>query len=193
LIFDTGLAGQSVPSGFKSWRTLLNHGEADWQRFDDLATASNTIAARLFSSGTTGLPKAAEISHYNFIAQHCMVQEFVHRPYKATTIIPLPFFHVAVAPRTHFSPLKSGVKTYIMRRFELEGFLRNVEQFGITDIIIVPPIVISIVMSDLRRKYSLASLRWAQVGAAPLSKETQARLKALLGKDVPFTQVSVTP
>jgi hypothetical protein len=45
---------QQVPNGFKSWTTLLEHGEEDWERFDDVETSKNTTAARLFSSGTTG-------------------------------------------------------------------------------------------------------------------------------------------
>lgn len=53
LIFD-GLEGQVVPEGFKSWRVLLEQGEDDWVRFDDLETSKNTTAGHLFSSGTTG-------------------------------------------------------------------------------------------------------------------------------------------
>jgi 4-coumarate--CoA ligase len=190
LIFDTGLPGQSVPSGFKSWRTLFNHGVSDWEKFDDLQTAKNTQAARLFSSGTTGLPKAAVLSHYNFIAQETMISVFFPRPYVATFMIALPMFHVAVAPRAHFSPLRSGVKTYFMRRFELEPFLANIERYGITELITVPPIVIAIIMSPLRHKYSLKSIKQANCGAAPLGKETQAKLQALLEPGVPLTQVT---
>jgi acyl-CoA synthetase (AMP-forming)/AMP-acid ligase II len=62
-IFD--ILGQAVPRGFRSWNELLQYGEEDWERFDDLETAKNTTATRLFSSGTTGLPKAAELTHYN--------------------------------------------------------------------------------------------------------------------------------
>lgn len=67
-VFDN--LGQSIPPGRRSWRELVHHGEEDWVRFNDLKTANETTAARLFSSGTTGLPKAATITHYNLIAQH---------------------------------------------------------------------------------------------------------------------------
>ena len=103
LIFNEG--GQAVPEGFKSWRVLLEHGEQDWVRFNDKATSEKTSAARLFSSGTTGLPKALDMSHYNFgkkvdheelrfclqnlhlmtdddpVAQHTLVMEYRPRPY----------------------------------------------------------------------------------------------------------------
>jgi 4-coumarate--CoA ligase len=50
--------------------TLQEHGEEDWERFDDLERVEGTPAARLFSSGTTGMPKALDMSHYNFVSRH---------------------------------------------------------------------------------------------------------------------------
>ena len=80
-IFD--VLGQDFPEGFKSWEVLLNHGEKDWLRFNDLQAAQNTTAARMFSSGTTGLPKAAIVSHYNLIAQHELA--YTHKkPYRVS-------------------------------------------------------------------------------------------------------------
>lgn len=67
-IFD--VHDQSVPAGYKSFKALMQHGEKDWVRFDDEKTCKETTATRLFSSGTTGLPKAAVLTHYNLIAEH---------------------------------------------------------------------------------------------------------------------------
>lgn len=72
----------NIPSGFESWRTLLSHGERDWVRFDDEERSKRVTAARLFSSGTTGLPKAAAISHSNLVAQHMLVNEVKPVPYE---------------------------------------------------------------------------------------------------------------
>ena len=72
----------AIPTGFESWRTLLTHGERDWIRFDNEEQSRRTTAARLFSSGTTGLPKSAAISHYNLVAQHILVHEVHPVPYE---------------------------------------------------------------------------------------------------------------
>lgn len=66
-IFD--VLGQTIPDSFKSFRDLMKHGEEDWVRFDNEETSRKTTAARLFSSGTTGPPKAAALSHFNLVAQ----------------------------------------------------------------------------------------------------------------------------
>lgn len=81
-IFD--VHGQSIPQGFRSWTELMSHGEQDWVRFDDKATSMQTTAALLFSSGTTGLPKAAVVSHYNLVAQHTVAVDSVKVPYEVS-------------------------------------------------------------------------------------------------------------
>ncbi|CAK1367525.1 unnamed protein product [Cercospora beticola] len=188
LIFDNR-ERQKVPNGFKSWRTLLEHGEEDWERFDDVEISKKTTAARMFSSGTTGLPKAAMLTHYNLIAQHIQINDWKPKPYQIKRLQCTPMFHVATAPCTHFSPLNNGVDTYIMRRFDLEAFLKYIEKYEITDCATVPPMVLQIINSDWTKKYSMKSIKFATCGAAPLEKTQQAKFQALLAKDAPFTQV----
>ncbi|KAJ5807954.1 AMP-dependent synthetase/ligase [Penicillium riverlandense] len=187
-VFDN--LGQPVPAGRRSWKQLMSFGEEDWVRFDDPKTASETTAARLFSSGTTGLPKAVTITHSNLIAQHEFVLGANPRPYAITRIIAVPVFHASAAPVTHISTLKSGAAAYVMRRFDLEGFLATVEKYNVTDLAMVPPIVIAILMSPLSQKRPyLRKVRLAACGAAPLDKDIQARFRKLMGDNGPFTQV----
>jgi 4-coumarate--CoA ligase len=101
----------------------------------------------------------------------------------------LPLFHAASNPVAVITPFRAGHATYVMRRFELETYLANIEKYSITELAIVPPIAIAIIMSPITKKYSLKSIRQAACGAAPLGKGPQARLRALLAEDAPFTQV----
>ena len=79
-IFD--VLKQPIPTGFRSWEALMQHGEKDWVRFDDEKTSKSTAATRLYSSGTTGLPKAATLTHHNLISQHTLVHEATWKPYE---------------------------------------------------------------------------------------------------------------
>lgn len=74
--------GQAIPTGMTSWRSLMNHGEQDWVRFNNQEAAHSTTAMRLFSSGTTGLPKAVTITHANLVAQHELTLGCHPRPYQ---------------------------------------------------------------------------------------------------------------
>ncbi|KAL4955775.1 hypothetical protein BDW69DRAFT_182240 [Aspergillus filifer] len=179
-----------MPEGMVSWKSLFEAGQEDWVAFDDEERAKRTCAARLFSSGTTGLPKAVTITHHNLVAQQELVFEQNPRPYQASRIIATPLFHAAAAPSTHFGLLKSGHTLYIMRRFELSTFLHTFEKYAITDLTLVPPIAIAILMNDLTHSRPfLKSARVATCGAAPLDKGVQARIRKLMAPGAPFTQV----
>ncbi|KAF2476219.1 putative AMP-binding enzyme [Lindgomyces ingoldianus] len=183
---------EEFDDGQQSWRSLLNHGEEDWHRFDSEEISKDTTAMLLFSSGTTGLPKPAILSHHNLIAQHHIVFEHKPRPYDLSRLIALPMFHAATAPSTHTSALRSGHAQYIMRRFEVNAFMAYAEKYRITDLTLVPPMVTAIVMSPLpppQKKQHLQHVKAAFAGAAPLDKAMQARFQSLLSPSTPFTQI----
>jgi 4-coumarate--CoA ligase len=182
--------GEKAPEGgYLEWKDLLDKGEEDWVRFDDLETAKKTEAARLFSSGTTGLPKAASLSHYNLIAEHTLVFEAIPRPWKVRRLLALPMFHAATAPSAFCTPLRNGEKAYVLPRFDLEKWFWSCDEYKITDLTLVPPVAIMAINSPLKEKYSLKAAKIANAGAAPLDKGPQARMQALLGEGAPFTQV----
>lgn len=69
-IFAFDVLGNQVGNDYNvlSWNVLhRGHDEVDWERFDDATRSAETIVARLFSSGTTGLPKAMDLSVRNFV------------------------------------------------------------------------------------------------------------------------------
>ena len=71
-----------TPEESRSWRDLLNSGEADWIRFDNERIAKETPACMVTTSGTTGLPKLAILSHYSWVAFNSVVDDPVPKPYE---------------------------------------------------------------------------------------------------------------
>ena len=105
------------------------------------------------------------------------------------SLIALPVFHAAIAPLVHFGTLRSGYVAYIMRRFDLGPYLDFIGKYNITDLIVVPPILISILLCNLpAKKTSLKKIKSIVCGAAPLDKEIQSRFQKLLADGVPLTQ-----
>lgn len=83
--FTTRESQVPATTGLAPWTTLLKHGEADWRRLNDPSQAKTTVVARLFSSGTTGLPKPVDFTHYNLIAQHTLVYDAHPVPFEVRT------------------------------------------------------------------------------------------------------------
>ncbi|KAI8938197.1 Acyl-CoA synthetase actt5 [Plenodomus lindquistii] len=186
-IFDT--RGQAFPPGFRSWKWLLQHGQSDWIRITDLETLKNTDVARLTTSGTTGLPKMAGQSHYNATSFHVMSTDVETKPpWQKRQVAPLPMFHVMAVPGVHASPLRTGDPMWVMRRFELVPYLAAIEKHAITNLTMVPPLVIGIINAPVTKKYSLKSVRSVLVAAAPLDAISQQRLQALCAEDARCTQ-----
>jgi 4-coumarate--CoA ligase len=170
-------SAQIVPAGHKSWKHLLTYGEEDWVRFDSKEISEITPACRLFSSGTTGSPKAVQLTHYNLMAQHIGVMTADRRPYERIYIDSMPIFNASATPRLHFQNIYEGHVTYLLRRFDLNNVLQMIQDKKATELIIVPAMAIIIVMDGNARKYDLSSVRSVLVGAAPLDKSIQDRLR----------------
>lgn len=99
-------------------------------------------------------------------------------------------FHASAVPSTHTSALKAGHTVYVMRRFDLEAFLKVSLQYKITEVATVPPMAVAIVKSPLSKQQPfLKHVKSGSVGAAPLDKAVQAQFRALLGEGGRYTQV----
>ena len=85
-VFVLDISTQEIHAGQRSWNELLQHGEADWVKFKDADEAKETTAVLLSTSGTSGHPKAAMISHYNCIMQNIMLDDTKRKPYNASLL-----------------------------------------------------------------------------------------------------------
>lgn len=92
--------------------------------------------------------------------------------------------------RTNFnSALRAGVPTYIMRRFDVTKYFQYVQKYQITDLMVVPPIVVALIKSPLLDDPQyMKSVKFGLSGAAPLDVITQLELRKKL-PGVAFTQI----
>ena len=65
-IFVLDFHGEGFPTSFKSWKVLLDCGQKDWVQVQD---PKNTTAVYASTSGTSGLPKAAILTHAHLVSQ----------------------------------------------------------------------------------------------------------------------------
>lgn len=71
------------------------------------------------------------------------------------------------------------IPVYIMHRFDFQKMLQCVQNFRITELQLVPPIVVAMTKSPLVKQYDLSSVEYAGSGAAPLGAEVSAEFAKL--------------
>jgi 4-coumarate--CoA ligase len=84
----------------------------------------------------------------------------------------------------------------VMPKFELEDFCRIVQDFKVTFVYVVPPVVLMLSKHPVVEKYNLSSIRMMNSGAAPLTKEIQQsvwnRLKVPVKQGYGLSETSPT-
>jgi 4-coumarate--CoA ligase len=81
---------------FEALGSFLNYAESDWVHFNDEKRAKETIAALLFTSGTTGLPKAAAMSHFSLVSMNVAIRDLQPKPYEVRSLLILPQARLAL-------------------------------------------------------------------------------------------------
>ncbi|MCJ1394775.1 hypothetical protein MMC18_007655 [Xylographa bjoerkii] len=171
---------QPLPSEFRSWTELLQHGPCDWVTLS--SHEAETTAAVLYStSGTTGLPKAAMMSHAHCIDVASFIeQSSAGKPYTISRLVSLPLLHAFAAPIVHMSAFREGISTYLMPRFDLAKFSDAIERYQITEIPMVPAMMLAAVSSPSFTPNRLESVRHIWTAGAPLSLTVQNQFRSLL-------------
>ncbi|KIL87436.1 hypothetical protein FAVG1_09142 [Fusarium avenaceum] len=181
-LFDIPRAEPSSKFAHASVEDLINEGSklADLDQLEwTQGQGARQTAFLCFSSGTSGLPKAVMISHYNVISnvlQH-VTYDSVARAKKGVTTQAvtgfLPFSHIyGLVIMAHTSTWR-GDQVIVLPRFDFHDFLKSVQQYKIRQMFVVPPIIIQILRSkEVCAKYDLSSVKFVYCGAAPLGEET---------------------
>ena len=163
----------------------LTHGSSDWMRIDDEKTAKSTIACMFSTSGTTGLPKVSQISHYSLVNQNISVQSTSpQKPYSVRRLISLPFFNMFASGIVHVDPLRTGEPIYVLSKFDLKAFVTSIAKYQITDTATAPLMLVYMLKAGIPGlKGLLRSLRYIWNGSAPIDANTLNAFYELLSPE----------
>jgi len=156
------LVGPSA-EGCTPFAELLAHGDVPPAVALDPAA---DLALLPYSSGTSGLPKGVMLTHRACVAN--VLQQEGAIPFRADDRVLAPFFHATGFGVVANGALHAGATLVTMPRVDVEQFLGLIEQYRITAMIVVPPIVVALAKHPTVARSDLSSLRWVGCGAAPL-------------------------
>ncbi|KAK4506928.1 hypothetical protein PRZ48_000661 [Zasmidium cellare] len=196
-VFDSGIAtfeGKAKPQkGIQPWTNLLaSPSEAatlKWEEFTTRDQQKDRVVVLNYSSGTTGLPKGVEISHYNYIANaaqttalQALNPDFEEWRQRARGIAFLPMYHAYGQTFYGVNYPKLGVVLYVMRKYDFVTMLDWIQRYKITNLTLVPPIVVSLTKRKEVKDYDLSTLEGVGCGAAPLGKESIVDFESKFGQ-----------
>jgi acyl-CoA synthetase (AMP-forming)/AMP-acid ligase II len=139
------------------------------------------LAALPYSSGTTGYPKGVMLTHRNLVANLAQVDGAMPLSRDDVVIGVLPFFHIYGMQVILNLALRAGATIVTMPRFDLEGFLRIIQDHKVTRAYVVPPIALALAKHPLIDQFDLSSLQLVFSGAAPLGAELEEACTERLG------------
>lgn len=119
------------------------------------------------------------ISHRNVIANILQTSTFdksererIRPGYQEVCLGLLPQSHIySLVVICHISTYR-GDQVIILPKFDLQNYLKSIQQFKINSLYLVPPIIIAMAKNpQILEKFDLSSVKTICTGAAPLGKE----------------------
>jgi long-chain acyl-CoA synthetase len=149
--------------------------------------APSDIALLQYTGGTTGLPRAAILTHANLTCTLQIYQEWyggqgVVSPGQERIICVLPLFHIYALTTILLRQLSNGNEILLRQRFDVETTLSDIEHQRATAFAGVPTMWIALANHPGVDTHDFSSLKVCASGGAPLPIEVQQRFERLTGQ-----------
>jgi long-chain acyl-CoA synthetase len=147
---------------------------------------SEDLAVIQYTSGTTGRPKGAVVSHSNIMTAIDTIASLPRYPIhqRSVTLLCLPLFHVFGLNFGAGLSFGFGLTMVLVRRFEPELVFSLVEEQRVTLFWGVPPMYVAFVNTPGLDRYNVSSLEHVMTGAAILPVPIVERFRELTGLEL---------
>jgi fatty-acyl-CoA synthase len=174
-----------------------------WGKFVDGSSESTVlpnvgpgaIAQIQYTSGTTGFPKGALLTHRGLANNGRIYAQVIGASRGDVWINPMPMFHTAGCGLVTLGAIQTGGTHVLPPTFDPSLVLDLIESERATLMLAVPTMMVRILDHENLTSVDLSSLRLATLGGAPVSAELVHRIENTLGVKVGigFGQTEASP
>lgn len=140
---------------------------------------ASEIAVLLFTSGTTGEPKAAILSHENLSSYVLSTVEFASADADDAAVVSVPPYHIAGVSAV-LTSVFAGRRIVYMEAFEPAEWVATVADQQVTHAMVVPTMLGRVLDEIDQQQVSLADLRALSYGGGPMPRAVIERALRLL-------------
>ena len=143
--------------------------------------ARHDTALIQYTSGTTGAPKGAELTHGNVTANCELVRAFFGIGAADVLLGVVPWFHITGMEVQLNLMAYTGATLVALHRFDVETALRAIQRYRCTVTTLIATINVAILNHPATPTCDLTSLRLCASGGAPVPAEIARRWEAVTG------------
>ncbi|HEX5506245.1 MAG TPA: fatty acid--CoA ligase, partial [Thermomicrobiales bacterium] len=148
-----------------------------------LPIAPEDVALQLYTSGTTGHPKGALLTHANFLVALGAYADLFRLTVEDIVLACMPQFHVAGVLPGLFG-LFNGARTVVVREPAPAEILRLIPAERVTFAVFVPAVILFLLQTPGCREADFSSLHTVCYGAAPIPLALARDAVATFGCDL---------
>jgi fatty-acyl-CoA synthase len=145
------------------------------------AVAPGDIAQIQYTSGTTGFPKGALLTHRGLANNARFFARRIGATPNDVWINPMPLFHTAGCGLVTLGALQTGGTHVIAPGFDATLMLNLIEQEQGSIMLGVPTMLVAMLNELQEMSYDLSSVRLVAMGGAPVSPDLVCRVASKLG------------
>jgi long-chain acyl-CoA synthetase len=177
-------APESIP-GTLSWATTIGNAAST---APEVTINPDDVAVICYTSGTTGRPKGAMLTHHNLLSnceQCMMIPNIATRPDDVVWLA-LPLFHIYAMNLGMNLTIMNGATIALIERFEPVSSLEAIQKYKCTVLYGAPPMFVVWAQLPNIRDFDLHTLRYVASGAAALPVRVLEAFQAAAG--VPISE-----
>jgi long-chain acyl-CoA synthetase len=133
--------------------------------------APEDTAVMIYTSGLTGKPLGAMLTHHNLLTQSDLIRAVCMGTEHYRSLAVIPLFHSFGAVVNMLAPIRVGASIVLMERFTLDSIFRTIEKEKVTYIAAVPRLFMGMVFHDKADQYDVSSVQFCITGGSAMPPE----------------------